>query len=164
VSARVDFESFRRRFEDMLPLLVTADGGRTIERWFVDLALAHSLTARGKYNTSEREFDGSLVVDQSTFLLELKFTNDKSDAPDVSNFRDKVQGHAAGTLGQLASMSGFTSNAVATASRAGSPPVLCDGAHLYRVLQGKRLDDLVRRLRRHSSETGEAYLPAISLG
>lgn len=156
---RIDVDGFRRRFEEALPLLGTADGGRTFERWFVDFAVAHGLLARGKYNTAEREFDGSLIVDAHTFLLELKFTKDKSDAPDVSNFRDKVQGHAAGTLGLFASVSGFTVNAVRTASRAGSPVILLDGAHLYRVFHGHRLDDLIRRLRRHSSETGDAYLP-----
>lgn len=163
-TATIDLEGFRSRFEKMHQMQGTADGGRAFEKWFVELAAAHQLTARGKYNTSEREFDGSIVVGLSTFLLELKFTEGKSDAPAISNFRDKVLGHAAGTLGLFASVNGFTSNAITTASRAGSPLLLCDGAHLYRVLQGKRLDELIRQLRQHHQETGEAYLPASSLG
>lgn len=155
---QLDLAQYRRRFDDLLPELGTSVGGRKFETWLIEVAKAHGLSARGKYTAAGREFDGSVVVDQTTYLLELKFTANKSDAPDVSNFRDKLNGHAAGTLGLFVGVSGFTATAVDVASRAGSPVLLCDGAHLYRVLQGLRLDDLVRTMRRHALETGRAYL------
>lgn len=162
--ARIDVEPLRTRFDEIYLQLGTAPGGRAFETWFVEFANAFGLSARGRYNTSEREFDGSLSLDGSTYLLELKFTGDKTDASDVSNFRDKVSGHASGTLGLAVSVTGYTSNAIATAARAGSPLVLMDGAHLYRVLQGgQRLDDLIRLLRRHAIETGQTYNPVATI-
>jgi hypothetical protein len=156
----IDLTTFKRSFLELLPSMGTADAGRRFEDWFVQLATAFSLRAKGKYRTADRELDGSLQHDAFTYVLELKFTGDKTDASDVSNFRDKVMGHAAGTLGLLVSVSGYTQNALSVANRAASPVILLDGAHLFQVIEGQlTLNELIDRVRRHAIETGVCYWP-----
>lgn len=158
-----DLKRLQQEFTGILPAAGTSDGGRAFEGWFASLATEHMVTFRPKFRTPTREFDGALTVEGNTYLLELKHTRDVIGAPEVSNFRDKVRGHAAGALGILVSVPGFTKNAITTASEAQTPIILCDGAHLYRVLQGYGLARLVSELRRHSIETGNAYIPAPDL-
>jgi hypothetical protein len=160
----INLVAHREKLERLMPSLGTAPGGRGFEEWFISLANDSGLTAREGYRTQYRQFDGSLNVGNNVYMLELKFTSEKSDAPAIGDFVSKVRGHAAGGLGLFLGMMGFTSNAVATASQAGSPIVLMDGAHLYRVLHGgAQLGTMIERLRRHAVETGEAYLPAQAL-
>ena len=65
------------------------------------------------------------------------------------------------TMGVLFSISGFSSVAVTEASGAKSLILLFDHAHLYMLLHGTlTLEELVCRVRRHASQTGEAYLAA----
>jgi hypothetical protein len=149
------FADLRRELESLVQQIGTAPAGVAFEQWLIRLAIASGLDARGRYIANGREFDGSICVDSDVYLLEAKFRLDKADAPDISNLRDKVAGHADGALGVFIAMSGFTSNAVATASRAGTPLILLHGQHLFTALSGTvTLADLVRRTRRHSLETG----------
>jgi hypothetical protein len=64
-------------------------------------------------------------------------------------------------MGIFVSISGFSSVAIDGASGKKTPLLLLDHGHLYRVLGGvSSFRDVVERVRRHSSQTGEAYLPA----
>ena len=61
----------------------------------------------------------------------------------------------------LRTICGYSTVARQEASGAKTPILLLDHAHLYLVLTGiMSLADVVERLRRHASQTGEAYLPA----
>ncbi|HVU63169.1 MAG TPA: restriction endonuclease, partial [Phycisphaerales bacterium] len=141
---KVDIAKHKSALDALLPSIGTAPGGRAFEGWFVSLANDCGMKARARYSTQTRELDGSIEVDHAVYLLELKFTSDKSDAPAVGDFLSKVGGHAAGTVGLFVGMMGFTKNAVDVASRAGSPVFLMDGVHIYRVLHGSiGLSDLI---------------------
>jgi hypothetical protein len=61
-------------------------------------------------------------------------------------------------------MSSFTETAVREASRDRTPMLLMDYAHFFNlVLNGRMsLPDVIRRMKRHASQTGEAFLPASS--
>lgn len=149
----------RRELEALIQQIGSAQAGSAFEHWLIRLAMSSGLDARGRYTANGREFDGSICVDSDVYLLEAKFRLDKADAPDISNLRDKVAGHADGALGMFVAMSGFTSNAIATASRAGTPLILLHGQHLFTALSGTvTLGDLVRRTRRQALETGSPLL------
>jgi hypothetical protein len=65
----------------------------------------------------------------------------------------------------MISMSGFSSVAVQEASFSRSPLLLLEHSHLYMVLGGIIIfPDAVRRIRRHSSQEGKAYLPVNEFG
>jgi hypothetical protein len=62
-------------------------------------------------------------------------------------------------------MSGYSSVAVSEASGTRTVLLLLDSNHIYMVLGSiSTLKEIIRRLRRHSSQTGEAYLAANQFG
>ncbi len=68
-------------------------------------------------------------------------------------------------MGVIVSMSGYSSVAINEASFSKSPLLLLDAGHLYFVLGGlATFPDLLRRVRRHSSQEGAAYLPVTEFG
>ena len=59
----------------------------------------------------------------------------------------------------MVSMSGYSCSAVKEASRDKTPLLLLDFKHLYTLFTGSlRFSVMVTRVRRHSSQTGEASL------
>lgn len=64
-------------------------------------------------------------------------------------------------MGIMISISGYSSVAIKEACGEKTPMLLLDHGHLYLVLSGiMSFAKVVERLRRHASQTGEAYLPA----
>lgn len=120
---------------------------------------------RGPYVQDGRQIDGSLTVIGTAYLTELKFTKGQADAPDVDVFHNKVRTKADNTMGIMVSMSGYSSVAIQTASGPATPLLLLDANHLFLVLRGvMSWEDVVDRVRRHASQTGEAYLAASAFG
>ena len=158
--SREDLQKLQDRLEALTTAMGTQQAGYDFEDWFYDLADFFEIPNRRPYRHAGREIDGSLTWDGTTYLVELKFTTEQADAPDVDVFKSKVTSKADNTMGIMVSMSGYSSVAIRGASEARTPLLLMDHTHLYTVLRGvKRLDALIERVRRHASQTGEAYLP-----
>ena len=120
---------------------------------------------RKPYVHKGRQIDGSLTVSGTPYLVELKFTTGPADATDVDSFYRKITTKADNTMGVMVSISGYSSVAKQEASGERTPMLLLDSRHLYMVLGGiVGLGDLVNRVRRHASQTGEAYLAADDFG
>ena len=97
--------------------------------------------------------------------MELKFTAGPAAATDIDSFYKKITTKADNTMGVMVSISGYSSVAKQEASGDRTPMLLLDHSHLYMVLGGiMGLGDLVNRVRRHASQTGEAYLAAGDFG
>ena len=95
----------------------------------------------------------------TTYLVELKFTATQSDATDINNFFKKVTTKADNTMGIMISISGYTSVATKEASGSRTPLLLLDHGHIYMALSSvMSFTEIVDRIRRHASQTGEAYL------
>ena len=138
----------------------TADAGRSFEDWFYDFLQFSEISARRPYVSEGRQIDGSITIGDTTYLVECKFTTEQSGAPDIDVFRSKVESKADNTMGIFVSISGYSSVAIQQASGRKTPLLLLDHSHLYRVLGGiSSFRGVVERVRRHSSQTGEAYLP-----
>lgn len=135
--------------------------GYEFQDWFFDLLDHFEVTFRRPYSTDGRQIDGSVTVDGTTYLIELKFTTNQADAPDVDTFYRKVHDKADNTMGIMVSISGYSAVAIRSASSARSPLLLLDHSHIYCLLGGTlSFHDLISRVRRHSSQTGQAYLNA----
>lgn len=157
-------ETLSARLHDLSLQLGSQEAGYAFEGWFFDLLSLSEVTCRRPYKVDGRQIDGSVTVDGTTYLLELKFTSSPSDGPDVDVFFKKVHDRADNTMGILVSVSGFTSVAIKGASVARTPLLLMDHAHLFLILSGiVTFTELVSRLRRHASQTTQAYLPASEL-
>lgn len=165
VRSETDLVKLRERLDSLVGLLGTQQGGYDFQVWFYDLMDFSDIDNRRPYVQGGRQIDGSLTIDGTTYLAELKFTATQADATDIDSLLAKVNTKADNTMGIMISMSGYSSVAIQQASFARSPLLLFDHAHLYMVLGGiEAFADVVRRVRRHSSQTGSAYLLAQEFG
>lgn len=162
---RESLSKLMQRLDDLAPQMGTAPGGYAFQDWFYDFLAFAEVEHRRPYNAGGRQIDGSITIDGTTYLVELKFTADQAGAPDIDVFRGKVESKADNTMGLFISMSGYSSVAVREASGKKGTLLLLDASHMYLILTGgMQCLDVVRRVRRHASQTGEAYLPVSSFG
>lgn len=154
-------KSLEDRLGDLAGGIGSAPAGKAFERWFYDLIEFSEITSRRPFKNEGREIDGSISIGDTTYLIECKFTKGQTGAPDIDTFRAKVESKADNTMGVFVSISGYTKVARNAASGRKTPLLLLDSGHLYRVLRGiSSFKDLVERIRRHASQTSEAYLSA----
>lgn len=164
LASQQDLVKLHSRVADLHSRIGTQDSGYAFEEWFFDLVQFFDLEHRRPYKTSGRQIDGSITHEGTTYLVELKFTNEQTGAPDIDTFFAKVSSKADNTMGVFVSMAGFSSTAIAEASKPKTPLLLLDAGHVFLVLQGLwELPELISRLRQHASQTSEAYLPAPQL-
>jgi hypothetical protein len=162
---RHQLETLADRLNSLSTELGKQDAGYAFEGWFYDLLDYFEVVNRKPYKVQGRQIDGSVTVDGTTYLIELKFTTNQSDAPDIDIFRSKVLSKADNTMGIMVSISGYSGVAVSEASRDKTPLLLLDHRHLYLLLTGSiSFSELIARVRRHSSQTGEAYLGIENFG
>lgn len=159
-----DLDSLRKRLDELATRLGTSGAGYEFEQWFFDLVGYFEVACRRPYVTDGRQIDGSLTIGSTTYLVELKFTGPQAGAPDIGIFHKKVVDKADNTMGIMVSISGYTSVAVDDASGPRTPLLLLDHGHVYRLLSGVvTLEELIARVRRHASQTGQVYLAAADL-
>ena len=161
-AAQKSLDLFTEELTALVPKQGTQEGGYDFEKWFYKLVSFFEVQARPPYKSAGRQINGSLTLDGTTFLVETKFALAKTGAPDIDVFMAKITRKADNTMGILVSMSDFTSGAVKEASRDRTPMMLLDYGHFFNlVLNGRMtLPDVIRRAKRHASQTGEAFLPA----
>lgn len=139
--------------------LGTTQAGYEFQDWFYRLADFYEVENRKPYVSNGRQIDGSITVEGTTYLVELKFTGTQSDSTDIDSLHKKVSGKADNTMGVMFSISSYSSVAIKKASGPKCLLLLFDHAHIYMLLNGVcSLQELVGRVRRHASQTGEAYL------
>ena len=157
--------SLNDRLNTLADSLGQQKAGYDFQEWFYELLDFSEVSNRKPYVHNGRQIDGSLTVSGTTYLVELKFTAGPADATDIDSFYKKITTKADNTMGVMISISGYTSVARREASGDRTPMLLLDHSHLYMVLGGiMGLSDLVNRVRRHASQTGEAYLAADDFG
>ena len=124
-------EELSERLNALSLQLGTQQAGYDFERWFYDLLDYFEVENRRPYKIGGRQIDGSVTVDGTTYLVELKFTKNQSDAPDVNIFDRKVGSKADNTMGIMVSISGYSSIAVEEASRERTRLLRLDHRHIY---------------------------------
>lgn len=159
-----NLDTLRARLDQLAIRLGTAEAGYEFQDWFYDLVGHFELVARKPYVTAGRQIDGSVTVDGTTYLVELKFTASQADATDIDVFFKKVTDKADNTMGIMISISSYSSVAITGASVPKTPLLLLDHAHIYALLGGTvTFSELIGRVRRHSSQTSRAYLAAADM-
>ena len=161
---RQTLASLDDRLTALAERLGSSEAGYEFQKWFFDLVDFFEIVNRRPYVASGRQIDGSITVSGTTYLVELKFTRDQSGATDIDSASSKIIDKADNTMAIVVSMSGYSSVAVAQASKARTV-LLMDYRHVYCALHGGiTLSEMVDRLRRHASQTGEAYLAPEAFG
>jgi hypothetical protein len=165
IAERETLETFTKRLAELSKRLGTQAAGYNFQDWFYDLVAFFEIDNRRPYVHAGRQMDGSVTVEGTTYLTELKFTREQAGAPDVDTFLAKVNDKADNTMGIMVSMSGYSSVAIQQASGRKTPIILMDYSHIYLVLGGTwTLPEVVARLRRHASQTGQAFLAVKDFG
>ena len=154
-----DKDKLQQDLESMFLKVGTQEGGYEFETWFYQLLDYCEIKNRKSYNSNGRQIDGSLTLEGTTYLVELKFTKDPSAATDIDSLKAKVDKMADNTMGIMVSISGYTDTAVSEASGSKTTLMIMDASHLYLFLTGgMKFSEIISRVRRHASQTGEAYL------
>jgi len=155
-----DKTKLQQRLDSLHPAVGTQKGGYDFQDWFYDLLDYSEIQNRRPYVTNGRQIDGSVTIDGTTYLIELKFTASQSSATDIDSLRAKVEDKADNTMGIMVSISGYSSVAITQASGRQTKLLLFDAMHLYFFLSGAAsFAEIISRVRRHASQTGDAYLP-----
>lgn len=159
-------QSLQDRLAELLPHLGTTSGGFSFETWIHDLIDFFELPNHRPYRApNNHQIDGSVTLDGTTYLLELKFEAVPADVTLIDSFRSKLLGKEDNTMGIAIAMSGFNQGCKDNASGDRTPFLLFDSQHIYMLLTGAiDLRFLIERTRRHSSQTGESYLAPVDFG
>lgn len=160
MSARETLEKLKGKLDQLGGRIGTQEAGYDFQEWFYNLVDYFEVECKRPYKVRGREIDGSITLDGTTFLVELKLTKEQIGAQDIDVFRRKVTSKADNTMGVFVSASGFTSTAIQEASGERTPLLLLDSQHLYLVLSsGMTLPEVINRVKRHAAQTATAYLP-----
>jgi len=160
--SKLRLQELTDRLNEMGKRLGEQRAGYDFQSWFYDLLDFSEIENRKPYVHRGRQIDGSVTLAGTTYLVELKFTASPVDPAAVGDFFKKITGKADNTMGIMVSISGYTDTAKQEASGPRTPMLLLDHSHIYLVLGGLMgIGDVIERIRRHASQTGEAYLPAI---
>ena len=162
---RESLQSLDERLKLLSTQLGSQQAGYDFQDWFYDLMDHHEVINRRPYCHDGRQIDGSITISGTTYLVELKFTREQAGATDIDSLYNKVIRKADNTMGIMCSISGYSSVAISEASGPKTPLLLLDHSHLYYDLSGTvGFAEIVDRVRRHASQTGESYLAGGALG
>jgi len=163
--AQTDISKLQSEMDSMHSKVGTQAGGYEFEEWFYKLLDFSEIQNRKPYKTNGRQIDGSLTIEGTTYLVELKFTKGQSGATDIDSLKAKVNKMADNTMGIMVSISGYSSVAISDASGSKTTLLVLDASHLYLFLSGAMsFTEVITRIRRHASQTGEAYLATNQFG
>lgn len=155
-----DRRKLQQSLDEMHLKVGTQQGGYEFEDWFYQLLNFCEMQHRRPYKNNGRQIDGSLTYEGTTYLVELKFTKEQSGATEIDSLKAKVNKMADNTMGIMVSIAGYSKVAISDASGSKTTLIIIDASHLYLFLSGAMsFGEIISRVRRHASQTGEAYLP-----
>ncbi len=157
----------KRDYEDLLDLPPDADGAAKRRRGYAFEVLLKKLFAlddlepRAGYKPSGEQIDGSIYLDGRIYLLEAKWHADPLPASTLYQFKGKVDGKLAGTLGIFISMSGYAEDAVdALTLGKGLNVILVDRSDMdAAILRGNGIKKVLKLKIRKAAEEGAIYFP-----
>lgn len=136
--------------------------GKRFEGVLCEMLAEAGMDPRSAYRPAGEEIDGSFVLHGRTMLFEAKWTSEPVPASTLYQFRGKLEGKLAGTLGVFISMGGYSGDAVdALVAGKSLNLVLFDRADMDKLAQPDCLDfgrALALKLRA-AAESGTPYSP-----
>lgn len=134
--------------------------GRAFEGFLNELFRLFDLDPKAAYSLEREQIDGAFSFDTDDYVLEAKWWKTPMSRENLDVFATKVRRKGRNALGLYVAINGFTSDALAEYASC-TPFTTMDGLDLMAVLEERvRLDDLLRRKKRHMNETGSCHFPA----
>jgi hypothetical protein len=150
----------RERFLKLVAAENPQQRGFAFEALVRELFVIFDLDPKASFRITGEQIDGAFTFDGTDYLFEGKWQRELVGAADLDAFAAKVSRRLDNTLGLFLSLNGFSPDGVAAHTSGRRTVILMDGCDLTAVLE-ERIDltELLRRKRRHASQTGEVYLP-----
>lgn len=146
--------------------LATADDltpqkrGFQFEAFLRELFELFDLDPKASFRIHGEQIDGAFTFESTDYLLSAKWQMQPVGLEDLDAFKGKVNRKLENTLGLFVSINGFAPTAVTKHQSDRPVMLLMDGADLMAVLDARiDLFELLRRKRRHASQTGNPLLP-----
>ncbi|MEX1046377.1 MAG: restriction endonuclease [Actinomycetota bacterium] len=154
-----DLGGLRDQFLELNSLEDAQERGQRFEKFVASLFELFDLEPRLAYSLSTEQIDGSVTFDTDDYIVEARWRKEAVQRGDADVFAAKVRRKGKNALGMFISVNGFSAGALKEYSES-TPFIAIDGADLMAVLEHRiRLDDLLRRKKRHANETGSCFLP-----
>jgi restriction endonuclease Mrr len=135
--------------------------GYALEGLLSKLFALFDIDAKASFRIVGEQIDGAFTFENTEFLFEAKWRNEKSAVADLDSFAGKIGRKLENTLGLFLSVNGFQDSAIETYSQNRPKLFLMDGADLSAVLEDRiGLPELLTRKRQHASHTGEVFISA----
>lgn len=132
--------------------------GHQFEKFLNELFIFFDLDPKSSFKIVGEQIDGAFTFDNTDYLLEAKWQKDQINAQDLYGFGGKIQGKFKNTCGLYISLSGYSSDSTKVDGPSIKAIILCDGACLMQVLEGRiKLNDMLYIKRRHAAQTGEIF-------
>jgi len=161
------FGDIRKDYESLVKLPPDADGeakrrrGYAFERLLNKLFSFEELEPRSSYQLAGEQIDGSIYFDGRFYLLEAKWHSEPLPASTIYQFKGKVDGKLAGTLGIFISMSGYAEDAVdALTLGKGLNVILVDSSDMDAAIRREYgIKKVLKTKIRMAAEKGVIYFP-----
>lgn len=155
-----DLDQLKTRYLEMQDANDPDTRGTSFEPFLRDLFALFDMEPRLGYSLDHEQIDGSLSFDTDDYIVEARWRKKPTSRDHLDVFAQKVRRKGKNALGLYVSVNGFTRDGLET-YREETPFMTMDGLDLFLVLdQRVRLDDLLRRKKRHANETGNCNYPA----
>jgi hypothetical protein len=113
--------NFQKYLNELIALSNNSDTpqarGYAFEKYLNELFKASGLEPRGAFKIEGEQIDGSFILRDEVYLLEAKWTTQKTNKADLVVFKDKVSNKSTFTRGLFISYSGYTDEALESLSR-----------------------------------------------
>lgn len=132
--------------------------GYALEKLFTELMRISGIPVEEPFKIEGEQLDGAIKYDGHYYLVELKWTTDKTEPKEIGHFFYKVSGKLQ-ARGLFIAMNGFTDGAISTLPKGKQLSVLLlDGNHLANVIYGLyKFQELLEHAIRQASLRGEIY-------
>lgn len=158
-----DVQRRLREIRDRYLRMLTADHnerGYILEAIMRDLFELFDLDPHASFRVLGEQIDGAFTFDSLDYLFEGKWHAEPVGVSALDALDGKLSRKLDNALGLLLSINGVSSGGLSAYGSGGRRLILImDGADLMAVLDGRiSLPDLLRRKRRHASQTGNIFL------
>ncbi len=152
-------EDLKNSYWQLLSSTERQSRGFQLEKILKELFSLFDLDPKASFKIIGEQIDGSFTFEGLDYLLEAKWQGELVRASELYTFAGKLSGKLDNTLGLFISIEGFSEEAIPAYSGSRKLMILMDGSDLMAVLEGRiDLTQLLRRKRRHASQTGNIYL------
>ena len=132
--------------------------GYEVEELFFNILQIEEFEYKSPYKLTGEQIDGYFKYEKFDYLVEIKWTEEKSNQSDLSIFDGKIKGKGQSTRGFFLSINGFDNNGISKFSGNSPRILLMDGQELFLILDERTtFFDLMKLKTDHFARKGDIF-------